>query len=65
MENVYQINVYKTRTNTANYEGLKTYMVTGESMSAIRGMLEDLYKDKGKQYDIYRVVHPGKRGGKA
>ena len=65
MENVYQINVYSARTNTTNYDGLKTYMVTGESMSAIRGMLEDLYKDKGKQYDIYRVAHPGKRGGKS
>lgn len=65
MENVYQITVYKARTNTANYDGLKTYMVTGESIQAIKGMLSDLYKGKGKQFDIYKVDHPGKRGGKS
>lgn len=65
MENVYQITVYKARVNTANYDQLKTYMVTGESIHAIKGMLADLYKGKGKQFDIYRVDHPGKRGGKS
>ncbi len=65
MENVYQITVYKARTNTANYDQLKTYMVTGESMRDIKAMLSDLYRGKGKQFDIYKVDHPGKRGGKS
>lgn len=65
MENVYQITVYKARVNTTNYDQLKTYMVTGESMRDIKAMLSDLYKGKGKQFDIYRVDHPGKRGGKS
>lgn len=64
MENVYQITVYKARVNTSNYDQLKTYMVTGESMRDIKAMLSDLYKGKGKQFDIYKVDHPGKRGGK-
>ena len=64
MENVYQIAVYKARTNTANYDQLKTYMVTGNSMRDIKAMLSDLYRGKGKQFDIYRVVHPGKVGVK-
>lgn len=65
MENVYQITVYKARVNTANYDGLKTYRVTGESIQAVKGMLADLYRGKGKQFDIYKVDHPGKRGGKS
>ncbi len=60
MENVYQITVYKARTNTSNYDQLKTYMVTGESMQDIKDMLSDLYRGKGKQFDIYKVDHPGK-----
>ena len=65
MENVYLITVYKARMNTTNYDQLKTYMVTGESIQAIKGMIADLYKGKGKQFDIYKVDHPGKRGGKS
>lgn len=65
MENVYLITVYKSRTNTANYDQLKTHMVMGESMRDIKAMLSDLYKGKGKQFDIYKVDHPGKRGGKS
>ena len=64
MENVYQIMVYKARTNTANYDQLKICMVTGESIQAVKGMLADLYWGKGKQFDIYKVDHPGKRGDK-
>lgn len=60
MENVYQITVYKARVNTSNYDQLKTYMVTGESMRDIKAMLFDLYKGKGKQFDIYKVDHPGR-----
>lgn len=55
MENVYQINVYKARTNTTNYDQLRMYRVTGESMRDIKAMLSDLYRGKGKQFDIYRV----------
>ena len=64
MENVYQITVYKARTNTSNYDQLKTYMVTGESVRDIKAMLSDLYRGKGKQFDIYKVDHPGKAAKK-
>ena len=64
MENVYQITVYKARTNTANYDQLRTYMVTGKSMRDIKAMLSDLYRGKGKQFDIYKVDHLKKAASK-